>query len=94
MKWCVNSWMYSAQDCRQVISVQSGWPILHDEHTEHEFRLEYDFKATAQSVRGAGVLYNAYAVQNGIQTTSSLLQAQDNVHGFVEKSKQIHFWLR
>ena len=54
--------------------------------------MEYDFEATAQSLRGAGILYNAYAVQNGIQTISSLLQAQDNSHGFVEKSKQISFW--
>lgn len=56
--------------------------------------MEYDIKATAQSLRGAGILYNAYAVQNGIQTISSLLQAQDNSNGFVEKSKQICFWLR
>ena len=44
-------------------------------------------EAIAQSLRGAGIVYNAYAVKNGIQTISSVLQDRDLSNGFVEKSK-------
>lgn len=60
-------------------------------HSEHK---EYSLEAIVQSLRGGGILYNAYAVQNGIQTISSVLQGEDSSNGFLEKSKQTCFWPR
>ncbi len=60
-------------------------------HFFHSERKEYEVEAITQSLQGTGIVYSANAVQNGIQTISSVLQGQDPSNGFVEKSKQICF---
>lgn len=65
------------------MSMQSGWSF-----SGHR---EYELEAIAQSLQEASIVYNAYAVQNGIQTISFVLQNQDPSNGFVEKSKQTCF---
>ena len=61
-----------------------GWYFLSQRNEE------YEIEAIAKGLRGARIVYNAYAVQkNGIQTISCVLQDQAPFNGFVEKSKHI-----
>ncbi len=56
-------------------------------HFSHSESKEYEVEVITQSLRGTSIVYSANAVQNGIQTISSVLQDQDPSNGFVEKSK-------
>ena len=59
------------------MSLQSRRSLFHCEHKE------YETQAIAHIPQTAGIVYNAYAVQNGVQTIPPILPDQDHSNGFI-----------